>query len=173
MARGSVALIVSDSIARSADHRERPVVSGEAPLGRPVVGNHGERTAISIELADPECVAGLVVRGSWVAVFVSEDPEPYLADSSARKLPPLTRILLPKVQVLGVGEPADSDTETTEQALRTILTIAVTQAEAEKVIDSSRNGDLTFALRSERSQVANRPATTGREIAPELYDSAS
>jgi pilus assembly protein CpaB len=193
MARRSVALIVSDGTAQSADTVQSPVALGAVypgqqlvsqqfgqADGRQVSGVHGERTVISVEFADPEQVAGSVEAGSWVAIFVSEDPEPHLADGSARKLPPLTRILLPKVQVLSIGEPTDAlraqsadDTDPSMPAYRTTLTIAVTETEAEKVICSSRNGDLTFALRGDRSQAVNRPQNTSREIAPALYGSAS
>lgn len=152
-----------------------------APGGQQVLGIPGERLAISVELTDPERVAGFVSPGSSVAIFVSGDPELYLPDGSTRKLPPLTRILLPKVQVLGVGDTTvtprtttDGDgNETTEQVPRTILTIAVTQDEAERVIYGARNGDLTFALRTEKSRVVNGPGTTARELAPELYRGVS
>jgi pilus assembly protein CpaB len=151
------------------------------PGGQQVLGIPDERMAISVELTDPERVAGFVSPGSWVAIFMSGDPELYLKDGTTRKLPPLTRILLPKVQVLGVGDTAvtprttkdDDGTETTEQVPQTILTIAVTQKEAEKVIYSARNGDLTFALRTDQTQVEDRPGATARDIAPELYRGVS
>jgi pilus assembly protein CpaB len=148
-----------------------------APGSQQVLGIPDGRMAISVELTDPERVAGFVSPGSWVAIFVSGDVEAYLADGSTRKLPTVTRILLPKVQVLGVGDTTvtsrttkeDDGTQTTEQVPRTILTIAVTQDQAQKVIYSARNGDLTFALRTDRTRVADRSGTTAREIAPELF----
>ncbi|QWF24267.1 Flp pilus assembly protein CpaB [Nocardioides sp. LMS-CY] len=151
------------------------------PGGEQVLGIPGERLAISVELTDPERVAGFVTPGSRVAIFVSGDPELYLKDGSTRKLPPLTRVLLPKVQVLGVGDTTvtprttkdDDGTETTEQVPRTILTIAVSQKEAERVIYGARNGDLTFALRTDKSRVVNGPGTTARELAPELFRGVS
>lgn len=151
------------------------------PGGQEVLGIPDKRMAISVELTDPERVAGFVSPGSWVAIFVSADPELYLSDGSTRKLEPMTRVLLPKVQVLGVGDTTvvprttkdDDGTETTEQVPRTILTVAVTQKEAERVIYGSRNGDLTFALRTDKSRVVNEPGTTAREIAPELFRGVS
>jgi pilus assembly protein CpaB len=151
------------------------------PGGQQVLGIPGDRLAISVELTDPERVAGFVSPGSWVAIFVSGEPELYRADGSTQKLPPLTRILLPKVQVLGVGDTTvtprtttdDAGNETTEQVPRTILTIAVTQKEAERVIYGGRNGDLTFALRTTKSRVVNGPGTTARELAPELFRGVS
>ena len=151
------------------------------PGGQEVLGIPGERMAISVDLTDPERVAGFVSPGSWVAIFVSGDPELYLADGSTRRLPPMTRVLLPKVQVLGVGDTTvvprtttdDDGNETTEQVPRTILTIAVTQQQAERVIYSARNGDLTFALRTDQSRVVSGPGTTMRDIAPELVRGVS
>jgi pilus assembly protein CpaB len=112
--------------------------------------------------------SGTVEAGSWVAIFVSEDPEPHLADASAGKLPPLTRILLPRVRVLGVGA-AGSGIGSPAHAARTTLTIAVTQSEAEKVIRGSRDGHLTFTPRSDQTQAGG----TGSGITPRLYGSAS
>ena len=151
------------------------------PGSEQVLGIPGQRIAISVDLTDPERVAGFVQPGSWVAIFMSGEPELYRSDGSTQRLAPLTRILLPKVQVLGVGTTSvtsrtttdDDGTETVEEVPRTILTIAVTQEEAESVIYSSRNGDLTFALRTDDSRVVDRPGTTARDIAPEIFRSAS
>lgn len=179
------ALIGGDGVARSVGDVDGPVTLGAVSPGQQLVSQQfgravrqqsravpGERTAIRVGLTDPECLADSVEQGSWVAIFVSEDPEPHLAGGSTRRLPPLTRILLPKVQVLGVGEPID-DTGAAERARRVQLMIAVTQTEAEKVICGSRTGDLTFALRSDRSQAVSRPVASGQVDAPELYGSAS
>ncbi len=151
------------------------------PGSEEVLGIPGGRMAISVELTDPERVAGFVQPGSWVAIFMSGDPELYLEDGSTRRLAPLTRLMLPKVQVLGVGTTSvtsstttdDDGTETTEQVPRTILTIAVNQAQAEEVIYASRNGDLTFALRTEDTRVVDRPGITAADIAPEILRGVS
>ena len=151
------------------------------PGSEEVLGIPHGRMAISVELTDPERVAGFVQPGSWVAIFMSGEPELYRSDGTTQKLAPLTRILLPKVQVVGVGTTSvssrtttdDDGNETVEEVPRTILTIAVTQKEAEAVIYSSRNGSLTFALRTGDSRVNDRPGTTARDIAPEVFRSAS
>lgn len=170
---------VADLVALGPIYPGQQVVSRQ--LGKPgseqVLGIPGDKMAISVELTDPERVAGFVSPGSWVAIFMSGDPEAYLADGSTRQLPPVTRVLLPKVQVLGVGDTSvtsrttkDGDgTQTTEQVPRTILTIAVDQEQAQKVIFSARNGDLTFALRTDRTRVTDRPGITARDIAPETF----
>lgn len=132
--------------------------------------------AISVELTDPARVAGFVVPGSEVAIFVSGDPEIYRPDGTTQKLPAYTRLILPKVAVIGVGATSMSartissgGTETVEQIPRTILTIAVSQTQAEKVLYAARNGELSFALRTETSKVVDRQGVTGRDIMPELF----
>ncbi|WP_243056352.1 Flp pilus assembly protein CpaB [Nocardioides sp. SR21] len=151
------------------------------PGSEEVLGIPDELMAISVELTDPERVAGFVQPGSWVAIFMSGDPELYLKDGTTRKLAPLTRLMLPKVQVLGVGTTSvtsrttteDDGTETTQEVPRTILTIAVNQAQAEEVIYASRNGDLTFALRTDKTRVVDRPGVTAGDIAPEILRGVS
>ena len=138
------------------------------------------RLAVSVELTDPARVAGFVNPGSWVAIFASGDPEMYLPDGSTRKLAPYTRMLLPKVQVIGVGDTAvsarttkgDDGEETTEQIPRTILTIAVNQEQAERVIFAARNGDLAFALRTDNSTTADNRGVTALDIMPEIFGGA-
>ncbi|MFC4785177.1 Flp pilus assembly protein CpaB [Nocardioides sp. MAHUQ-72] len=136
-----------------------------------------DKLAVSVELTDPARVAGFVNPGSWVAVFASADPEIYKPDGTTQKLPQYTRILLPKVQVIGVGDTSVSSRtttdgdgkQTTEQIPRTILTIAVDQDQAEKVIYAARNGDLSFALRTDKSKAADQPGVTANQIMPEIF----
>lgn len=135
-----------------------------------------DKLAVSVELTDPARVAGFVAPGSEVVVFASGDPEVYLPDGSTRKLAPYTRLLLARVQVIGVGATSLSATttkregeETIEQIPRTILTLAVDQAQAERLIFASRNGDLTFALRTENSKAVDRPGVTAADIMPEIF----
>jgi pilus assembly protein CpaB len=135
------------------------------------------RLAVSVELTDPARVAGFVNPGSWVAIFASGDPEMYLPDGSTRKLAPYTRMLLPNVQVIGVGDTSvssrttksDDGQETTEQIPRTILTLAVSQEQAERVIYAARNGELAFALRTDKSKAVDNRGVTAADIMPEIF----
>lgn len=139
-----------------------------------------DKLAVSVELTDPARVAGFVVPGSQVAVFVSGDPEIHRADGSVRKLAPYTRLILAKVDVIGVGDTAVAERTTTtageetiEQIPRTILTVAVDQEQATRLIYAARNGDLSFALRSGRSKVVDGPGVTARDVMPELFRRAA
>jgi pilus assembly protein CpaB len=110
-----------------------------------------DKMAISVNLTDPSRVAGFVNPGSEVAIFVTgtEDGTGFS----------YTRMLLPRVVVLGVGNttPVSTTTtdetgaSTTEQLPRTLLTISVDQRQAEKVLYAQSGGELAFGLLTEQS----------------------
>ena len=135
-----------------------------------------DKLAISVELTDPARVAGFVNPGSDVAIFMSADPE-VTTGTSVRKLSTYTRLLLPEVQVIGVGATTvqsrtvttEDGEQTTEQIPRTILTVAVDQEQAERIIFADRNSDLSFALLSEKSKVSENPGVTAVDIMPEVF----
>lgn len=113
------------------------------------------KIALSLQLGDPQRVAGFVSPGSTVAIFATGGPQ--------------IRTLLTGITVIGVGAVGLNSTPATDgqqqqQTSSAILTLAVTQAEAEKIIyaqglanPSTYNG-LYFALMDEKSDVkANDP----------------
>jgi pilus assembly protein CpaB len=114
--------------------------------------------AISVNLTDPSRVAGFVQPGSTVAIFLN-------GNEGGQSF---TRLLLPKVTVLGVGSTTPVSTTTTnaqgqqstEQLPRTLLTLAVDQTDAQKVLFAQSNGELALGLLTDNSLVAPRPATT-------------
>lgn len=114
--------------------------------------------AISVNLTDPARVAGFVQPGSTVAIFLD-------GNQSGQ---PFTRLLLPKVTVLGVGSTTPVSTTTTnaqgqqstEQLPRTLLTLALDQADAQKVLFAQSNGELSLGLLTNHSVVAPGPAIT-------------
>jgi len=124
--------------------------------------------AISVNLTDPDRVAGNIQNGSDVAIFVTGS----LGTTATAAATQSTRLLLPKVTVLNVGSPQppttstttaqDGSTQTTEQLPRTLLTLAVTQKEAQKVIFSSKSLDLTFGLLTANSTVT--PSVVGTSL---------
>jgi pilus assembly protein CpaB len=119
--------------------------------------------AISITLSDPSRVAGFVNPGDKVAIFMSGTG----SNSGA-----FTRLLLPSVEVIGVGTTtvtpktttAADGTQSTEQLPNTLLTLAVTQANAEKVMYASGNGTLAFGLLNSDSQVAPSKGVTASNL---------
>jgi pilus assembly protein CpaB len=131
------------------------------------------KMAISVQLTDPARVAGFVSPGAEVAVFVNAEPEAIDPQTGqSKKLPDFTRLLLPRVQVIGVGDTSvvpttttnEEGTETTEQIPRTLLTLAVDQKEAERVLFGAKNGELAFGLLTEKSDVKSSPGVTAEDI---------
>jgi pilus assembly protein CpaB len=124
------------------------------------------KLAISINLTDPARVAGFVNPGAEVAIFASADAGA-MGNSAAA-----TRLLLPRVQVIGVGTTTvvsttttdESGEQTTEQLPRTLMTLAVDQADAEKVIFAARNSEVSFALLTDKSTVRSGPGVTSDNV---------
>jgi pilus assembly protein CpaB len=104
--------------------------------------------AISLELSDPGRVAGFVTPGSHVAIFVS-----FKGTGDAAGPASFTRILVSNVEVIGVGpstilSPADavSDASGTGVVPQTVLTVALNQHDADRVVFAANNDVLTFGL---------------------------
>ena len=121
------------------------------------------KLAISVNLDDPSRVAGFLEPGNRVAVF--------MAGNDVKG--PFSRLLLPNVQVLGLGatstEPVAAPTEAeaaaeggeeaaaaepAEVLPKTLLTLAVSQREAERVMYATQNGTLALGLLDDKSEVA-------------------
>ncbi len=120
--------------------------------------------AISVNLTDPARVAGFVSPGSEVAVFVS--------GTQSRTGQPYTRLLLERVSVLGVGSTTPVSTTTTdadgqqtvEQLPRTLITLSLTQDQAERVLFAQSSGELAFALLTEDSVIRSGPAVDDTNV---------
>ncbi len=136
------------------------------------------KMAVSVELTDFERVAGFVNPGNEVAVFATAlEPVQLLPDNEEQRLGSLTRIVLTRVPVLGVGTTSvtsrttqtEDGEQVAEEVARTILTIAVTQDEAEKLIQADRTSELNFALLTDESKVSDEPGARLVDVFPELF----
>jgi pilus assembly protein CpaB len=120
--------------------------------------------ASSVNLTDPGRVAGFVNPGSQVAVFLS--------GSDLQSGLPFTRMLLDRVTVLGVGSttPVSTTTtdqtgaSTTEQLPRTLITLALTQEQVERVTFAANNGELSFGLLTDKSAVQADPGVDATSL---------
>lgn len=119
--------------------------------------------AVSVQLTDPTRVAGFVQPGSRVAVFLDVNPSGTTAASSSGPSPNQVRLLLGSTTVLAVGPTSSTSTTTTssttgqtntQQVSDAIVTLAVNQHSAEKVIYGAEHGTLYFALVGPNSKVA-------------------
>lgn len=125
--------------------------------------------AISVNLTDPARVAGFVNPGSEVGIFVSATDE---GAGTAAGDGTFTRLLEQRVTVIGVGSttPVSTTTtdetgqQTTEQLPRTLLTLAVNQKQAERILYASGYGELSFSLLTPNSEVAPAPPVTATNL---------
>jgi len=109
--------------------------------------------AISVNLTDTARVAGFVNPGDKVAIFLNA--------SGGAGLGSFSRLLLPNVEVIAVGTTTVVSTtktdstgaQTTEQLPRTLFTLGVTQAQAQKIMFAVSNGELAFALQNPDSKI--------------------
>ncbi|MCW2780981.1 MAG: hypothetical protein JWR35_1430 [Marmoricola sp.] len=125
------------------------------------------KLAISINLTDPSRVAGFVNPGDNVAIFVQGS-----VGGNTNAVGPFSRMLLPNIEVIGVGTTTVVSTtttdatgaSTTEQLPRTLLTIAVDQSQAEKVLFAQGNGELALGLLNKDSLVTKDPGATAQNL---------
>lgn len=131
--------------------------------------------AVSVELTDWERVAGFVNPGAEVAVFVTgmrDSREPQPTDEGEGTT--TSQLLIDRALVLGVGttsvatkttENADGE-QVVEQAPSTILTLAVSQGQAERLTFAGYNKELAFALLTEKSSTKFGPGSTNKDVQP-------
>lgn len=140
---------------------------GEANVTSTVLAIPGDMVAISVNLTDPARVAGFVNPGSEVALIMN--------GVHAQTQEPFSRLLLERVKVLGVGttstltttkttEEGEETEQVTEELPRTLMTLAVTQAQAERILYASGNGELSFALLTEKSKIAKSGPVTAENL---------
>lgn len=117
--------------------------------------------AISVQLSDTGRVAGFVSPGAKVALFLNGP-----VDARGKEG---TRLLLPEVQIVAVAQttlaaettPADGTAaQPAESLTNAIVTLAVDQAQAEKVMFASSHGELSFGLLNDQSKVRPSPGVT-------------
>jgi pilus assembly protein CpaB len=120
-----------------------------------------EKLGFSFQLTDYDRVAGFVQPGSHVAIFVCTTNPKAAADESDLACAGV-RLLLADVEVIAAGSTSlitktttdETGAQTTEEIPKAILTLALSQKDAEKAILADRNGDLTFGLMTDDSVVA-------------------
>ncbi len=137
---------------------------GSSSAGDSTLGIPTKQLAVSLNLTDPDRVAGFVNPGAKVAIFTTDE-----GTGS-------TQLLLPNVTVLGVGTTTSVSTtktdangaQTTEQLPRTLMTLALDQKDAQKVIYATHRESprivVSFALLTDSSRIANIAATTAGNL---------
>jgi pilus assembly protein CpaB len=118
------------------------------------------KMAMSVQLGDPERVAGFVKPGSEVAIFLTMQLPP--RPGTPPPPGPTTRVLIPRVEVIAVGpttlRPATKGQGNTEATPTAILTLAVDQDQAEKLV-VAQSGRLYLALLTKESKITDGGGT--------------
>lgn len=131
------------------------------------------KVAVSIELGAPQRVAGYVKAGSQIAVFdthtVMDEKSRTPSGAGLEKQhesTQVTRLLLPKVEVLALGAPPVPNAKASDGAAQggVLVTVAATQAEAERLIQRAQFGTLHFALLTDSSQIVQGNGTDSRSV---------
>lgn len=145
------------------------------------------KLAVTVELEDPARVAGLVQPGSNVAVFDTftvytgagrqgNNPNGESLGSDPTDVH-TTRVLIPAATVLAIGQvtrPVSAQSSESKQGSLSagktggsptkLVTLAVTQAEAERLITVAQTGKPWFALLGDDSKVSNGPGVDTRHL---------
>jgi pilus assembly protein CpaB len=111
--------------------------------------------AVTITLPDPARVAPFLRPGTQIAVFDTSEG----TDDAART----TRVLLPRVTVLGVGA-ATSATAEGEDDAGALITLALDQKQAERLIHRVQTGSLYLALVNDASDVDPGPGVNDNNV---------
>jgi pilus assembly protein CpaB len=144
------------------------------------------KMAVSVALQSPEQVAGFVRAGATIAVF-----DTFTMLNNAHRVPSgeglgrakgdnhATRVLLPRVEVLAVGTYGAEGTRTSSgkttrktsttrsgsaPTTEVLVTVAVTQREAERLVHAVQTGTLYLALVTESTDIAPGAGVDNRSL---------
>jgi pilus assembly protein CpaB len=163
---------VADAAVASADIASGQIVLNEmfatATSKTGAVSIPKDDVAISVSMTSAADVGGFVQAGSEIAIFGTfQVAAPQGAATVLGTQPYLTSLVLPKVLVTATSQSAPTDVDGSKSASTTVssgasvlVTIAVSQAEAQQVINAQSAGQLYFALLSDSSVTATDGGTT-------------
>jgi pilus assembly protein CpaB len=130
------------------------------------------KVAVTVQVGIPQQVAGYVRPGSQIAIFDTYAVTSGSSSSTQNSNNKATRVLLPRVEVIATGT-YFTDGSTSSQRDNTdtadgsksggqsmVVTVAVTQPEAERLIQATQTGALYFALLTDSSDVKIGPGVT-------------
>ena len=134
--------------------------------------------AASFTFGDPNRVADFIAPGSDVAVFLTRTPaqveatDPDTGETTVTAGTQTTRLLLPEVKIIAIGGTttqtvtttnAAGEQQTTETNL-SLLTLSLTQRQAEQVILAQSSGELYLGLLTETSVIEPGTGTTAENL---------
>jgi pilus assembly protein CpaB len=164
--------VPSDALSDISPELDRMVITSNIAVGQVILAAHfGEQSkvtsglplpegkmAVTVQTGAPEQVAGYVQPGAQVVVFLTYE----LLDRNGRRSGvERTRVLLPRVEVLAVGtyqaeqsrNNGNPVTGTSTLRNTVMVTLAVNQPEAERLISGLNHGTLYLGLLTESVEV--------------------
>ena len=134
---------------------------GVKPVGTKAIEVPAGQVAVSISLSDPARVGTFLTPGSHVVLFDSYDSVGAKSEADAAATGTQTRVLLDDVLVIAMGEasltPAASAPSGEEEApapvAGALLTVAVTPADAVRLVHGIQTGRLYAALRGTDAKI--------------------
>lgn len=140
---------------------------GTKPVGQKAIDVPAGLVAVSIALADPARVGTFLTPGSKIVLFDTYTPTETGAKTgstsgTAKVISQQTRVLLDDVLVIAMGEasltpaqaPAGEDkAENTAPVAGALMTVAVTPADANRLVHGIQTGNLYAALRGTDAKV--------------------
>lgn len=118
-----------------------------------------DKLAMSVQLGDPERVAGFVAPGSDVTLFWTDD------DGD-------TVVIIPKINILATGATTlatqittdESGESTTAEIPQAILTLEADQLQAQRIITAQANGAIYFGILGDGTQTRTGLVTTPEDL---------
>jgi pilus assembly protein CpaB len=164
--------VPSDALSDISPELDRMVITSNIAVGQVLIAAHfGEQSqvtsglplpegkmAVTVQTGAPEQVAGYVQPGAQVVVFLTYE----LLDRNGRTSGvERTRVLLPRVEVLAVGTYQTEQNRNNDNAVTgtstlrntVMVTLAVNQQEAERLISGLSTGTLYLGLLTESVEV--------------------
>jgi len=164
--------VPSDALSDISPELDRMVITSSIAVGQVLIAAHfGEQSqvtsglplpegkmAVTVQTGAPEQVAGYVQPGAQVVVFLTYE----LLDRNGRTSGvERTRVLLPRVEVLAVGTYQTEQNRNNDNAVAgtstlrntVMVTLAVNQQEAERLISGLSTGTLYLGLLTESVEV--------------------
>jgi len=121
--------------------------------------------AVTVALRDPPHVASFVVPGSDIVVFDTATIKDALGNESAS-----TRIILDRIRVLAINAATATERESTSTQTQgstsedELVTVAVTQRQAEVLVHAAQTGQLYFGLLNHETSISKPRIITDKSL---------
>lgn len=122
--------------------------------------------AVSINVNEQTAVSNLIRPGDFIDIIVSFDKEEVEKQDSKTVYPRITKMTIQNVEILAFGQSMSSNEGTGAEA-PSIVTLAVSPQDAEKLVYISEYAVLRFALRgTDDKEIVNTPGILREDTVP-------